>query len=156
MTENNAGIAYRLLDESDHAFVYSSFLNSYRDSPMVRGVPNTIYFKKQHDLIERILVSPRCRAIVACSATDPTTIYGYILGETNEIRRDTLELVVHWVYCKQPFRNCGIARELYNKFAALTGNTSTSGVYFTHRVKTVDRLLQSLPHLIFNPYLLGA
>lgn len=152
MTENNsASIVYRLLDESDHAFVYNSFLKSYRDSPMVRGVPNTIYFAKQHELIENFLVDPRSMGVVACSAVDPTQIYGYILGQSIA-GESAPALAIHWVYCKQPFRNCGIARKLYEQ---LSSSMKPSAMYFTHRVKTVDRLVQSLPHLIFNPYILS-
>ncbi len=148
MTENNAAaIAYRLMDGSDHAFIYNSALKSYRDSPMVRGIPNTIYFAKQHALIENFLADPRCLGIVACSVNDPTQIYGYLLGQSYPEG-----IAVHWVYVKQPFRNCGIARKLYETFTKQAGNAAA--IYYTHRVKTVDGLLKSRPHVTFNPYLL--
>lgn len=153
---NNVPVVYRMMDASDHAFVYNSFLKSYRDSPMVRGVPNTIYFAKQHDLIELILTSPTSQAVVACNPTDPTQIYGYLLGQAFPAIHEGSQAIaigLHWVYVKQPFRNLGIAKTLYEKFMTLPGEVPTSAVYFTHRVKTTERLLQSLPHLIFNPYL---
>lgn len=147
MTENNSGATYRLADSSDHPFVYSSFLKSYRDSPMVRGVPNTIYFSKQHDLIERFLTRASALPIVACSAKDPTQIYGYILGE-----RTANGLVVHWVYVKQPFRSMGIAAGLFDKLTAQADDIEA--IYYTHRVKTVEGLLKNRSHVTFNPYLL--
>lgn len=154
MTEKNNEVAYRLLDPSEHNFIYNSFLKSYRDSPMVKGVPNTIYFKKQHDLIELFLVDPRSRAIVACNAQDPEQIYGYILAQSRPGDAQGDVLVVHWVYVKQPFRNLGIAKQLFAKLSSLPGERPTAAVQYTHRVKTVDRLLQSYPHVTFNPYLL--
>lgn len=153
MTEKNNEVAYRLLDPNEHNFVFHSFLKSYRDSPMVRGVPNTIYFKKQHDLIETFLIDPRSRAIVACNPQDPEQVYGYILAQSLPSDNGDL-LVVHWVYVKQPFRNLGIAKALFEKLNKLPAQKPTAAIQYTHRVKTVDRLLQSYPHVTFNPYLL--
>lgn len=154
MTETKSPpVAYRQLDPTDESFVYNSFLKSFRDSPMVRGVPNTIYFVKQHEIIEKYLANPDAQNIVACNPEDPSQIYGYILGQTiSAIPKDAAAL--HWVYVKQPFRNWGIARALYQKFLSVVGELiSLSAIYYTHRVKTADRLLQSVPHVIFNPFI---
>lgn len=133
----------RPLLSADVPFVYNSWLKSYRDSPMVKSIPNTIYYAEHHKVIENLLKQTNCLAAVACNPEDANQIYGYIVGEMIE-----KALCVHWVYCKHPFRGNGIAKALFQWIGESTANT------YTHRVKNVEKLIGERP-FTFNPYLLN-
>lgn len=133
----------RPLAKEDVPFVYNSMLKSYRDSPTVAGIPNTIYYAEHHRIIEGILADPQSRVHVACNSEDPAQIYGYAIGRTAPGLA-----IIDWIYVKHPFRSFGIARALEKE--AIGANTV---VHYTHRVKHVERLLKNRNY-IYNPYLL--
>lgn len=131
----------RDLTKEDLPFLYNSFLKSYRDSPAVKSVPNSIYYAGQHAIIETIIASPHATIFIACNPDDIQQIYGYALGEMHDTTA-----VVHWIYCKHPFRGNGIGTALVG---ALIKDAQT--IYYTHRVKNIEKLLGDRP-FIFNPY----
>lgn len=133
--------ALRPPESADVPFLYNSWLKSYRDSPTVAGIPNTLYYTGQHALIERLLRD--CEVVIACSKEDPGQILGYGIGETG-----LGTATVHWIYVKHPFRGFGIGRALYQDLVGDQAN-----VYFTHRPKNGERLLRGRP-VTYNPYLL--
>lgn len=143
----------RRMTPDDHPFVFNSFLKSYRDSPSVRGIPNTLFYAKHHLLIEQIFADPRLIAYVACNPDDHDQIYGYIVAQSYPMD-DTAALAFHWVYCKQPFRNYGIARKLVEEVIATVAHIASNPIYYTHRVKSSDRLIRSYPNMVYNPYFL--
>lgn len=142
MTEHAPLFVLRASDPSDVPFIYSSWLKSYRDAPAVAGIPNGIYYAGQHALIERLL--ERSTVVVACSSDDPQQIMGYGVGEI--LAPSTA--VLHWLYVKHTFRGFGIAKALEG---TLVHKAAT--VFYTHRVKSCDRLMRSRSH-VFNPFAL--
>lgn len=140
----NEHVRIRPMAKADESFIYHSWLKSYRDSPTVRSIPNTIYFARHHDVIERIFKDPSTVVNIACNPEDENQIYGYIVG-------GTVGPVVHWVYVKHPFRGAGIGALLEK---SVVGDNGATAVY-THRVKQMDRLLKDKTYT-YNPYLLGA
>lgn len=138
----------------DVPFVFNSWLKSYRDSPMVKSIPNTIYYDEHHRVIERLLQSPDIHAHVACNPEDHNQIYGYVIAEKH-IDPDIkcVSTTFHWIYCKHPFRGNGIAKALYekvqNSYPALPGHQT----FYTHRVKNVENLIGDRL-FVFNPYAL--
>lgn len=137
MSEADLFRTRRLLPE-DVPFLYNSWLKSYRDSPTVQSISNTVYYAEQHKLIERLLQAPEAKAVVACNPEDPTQIYGYIVYQPD---------VLHWVYVKHTFRGAGIARMLVAE-AGLSAK-----LIYTHRVKNSERLVGERD-ATYNPYLL--
>lgn len=95
----------RPANAADTPFILSSWLHGYRKASVTSGISNTIYFKSQEALLKRLLGV--AHVVVACSKDDPDQIFGYAAYET-----DGVNLVVHWVYVKQPFRALGMARSL--------------------------------------------
>lgn len=146
MTENSL-FTIRPLSKEDVPFIYNSWLKSYRDSPMVKSIPNTIYYAEHHKVIENLLRQPGCLAGVACNPEDANQIYGYVVGETLPGIPDPC-LCIHWVYCKHPFRGNGIAKALFQWIGQAKSNV------YTHRVKNVEKLIGERP-FTFNPYLLN-
>ena len=105
-----------LIDE-DHAFLFNSFLKSYRFSPFAEKITNTIYFEDHHKLIERIIENSK--VLVACNPSDPSQLYGYILaGEEEGV------LVIHFLYVKHTFRNMGIGKTLLDAVGHLSDNAA--------------------------------
>jgi hypothetical protein len=145
--QTGALFTVRHLTTADENFIYNSWLKSYRDSPTVKSIPNTLYYDTHHKVIEGILNSPYLKSCAACNPDDPDQIYGYAIGEETDKTR-----VTHWVYCKHPFRNFGIGTALHNSL--FTSKPFVGSAYFTHRMKTTDRLLESKRSLVYNPYLL--
>lgn len=95
--------------KDDESFIYSSWLQSFRSAPLVYGVPNTIYFKRFHDVLENLFKASSTRITIACSPDDPEQIFGY------SVYSDLPLPVLHWVYVKHPFRGFGIARDLCSR-----------------------------------------
>ncbi len=142
--ESKADFALRDVQKDDLPFIFNSWLKSYRDSPAMGGIPNTVYYAGQHALIEALL--ERSRVVVACAKDDPTQIMGYALAEyVDDVR------LVHWVYVKHTFRGFGIGRALEG---AVIGLPSSSPVHYSHRVKTTDRLLKNRTAYVYNPFYL--
>lgn len=131
--------AFRPMSKADEAFIYNSWLKSYRDSPTVRSVPNSLYFAAHHDVIEQLLSSPTANVIIACNPEDPEQIYGYGVGDVG---------VIHWIYVKHPFRGNGLGRALEQRLVG-----TADAVTYTHRVKTTDRLIRD-KNYTYNPYVL--
>lgn len=102
--------AHRPLKKEDESFVYSSWLKSHRDSRMVHGVTDTLYYPQFHDLIENVMKDPSTKIVVACDPIDDQHIFGYAVGSLGPIP------TVYWVYVKHPFRNFGLAKHLVAEF----------------------------------------
>ena len=143
MTDSAPLFVLRQVETADLPFIYNSWLKSYRDAPAVAGIPNTLYYQGQHALIERLLKDSV--VVVACSSDDPSQIMGYGVGEVQPSPGRT---VLHWLYVKHPFRGFGIMRSLEGALV-----NKASQVFYTHRVKSCDRLMRSRPY-VFNPFFL--
>lgn len=127
----------------DIPFIFSSWLKSYRDAPAVQNVPNTVYYSQHHIMIQKILSSQYLYLRVACDKEDANHVYGYIVGEKlGDVP------ILHWVYCKYPFRNCHIATVLYKD---LVGEF-TEKVQYTHAGKIAAKLSLN-KSASYNPYI---
>ena len=122
-------VSIREYERGDVPFIFNSWLKSYRGSPVVRSVPNTIYYAEHHEVISGILASANLELWVACDEGNPNTILGYVVGESRE---DCT--LIHWVYAKQPVRMQGLAKTLLGK--VLDGESKT--LYYTHHTKISD------------------
>lgn len=135
-------IRIRAASQEDVAFIFNSWLKSYRNSHFSRYIDNTVYYSEHHKLIER-LVSDN-QVLIACNTEDPNQLYGYICAG----RVDNF-LVVHYIYVKHSFRNLGIGKQLLNAF---DHDPSVAGIY-THHTKLADRLGPRY-NFVFHPYLM--
>ncbi len=130
----------------DVAFVFNSWLKSFRDAPAMVNLSNTTYYKEMHRCIERVVQSDTCRVVVACSSVpgDENVIFGYAIGEALGG-----ELVIHWAYCKHPFRGFGIGKALE---AELLKNTHNTVTYSCH--SKLSRALNKTRNYNYNPFAL--
>lgn len=144
-TKGNETAVFAVRDaaEADKAFIYNSWLKSFRDAPAVRTVPNKHYFDGHHKCISAVMSSPGFVCYIACNDKDPEQIYGYLVAE-----RKADGLVIHWIYCKHPFRGFGIASTLEEK---LLTDIDARTVRYSSKVKNITRILKDRPY-IYNPY----
>lgn len=91
--------------EDDRAFLFKSWLRSYRNS--CGWESNTVYYWHRHKLIEHLWDDPTAVWLVAVSPKDPTMIYGFLCGEATDAG-----YVVHYTFVRQVFRKVGIATAL--------------------------------------------
>lgn len=129
----------------DEPFIFSSWLRSYRGSSFARQVPNPIYYRHQHKLIEGVLNHPHRVALIACNPEDREQIFGYVIGT-----REAKNLYLHWIYVKHPLRNFGLARFLEEDLLDIY---DPHQVYYTARVKHLPNLLKDRNY-IYHPYAL--
>jgi GNAT superfamily N-acetyltransferase len=135
----------RDMEGQDAPFIFSSWLKSYRESPAVRSVPNQVYYKQHHALIENIFLDPNCVAIVAHPPGEPNVIAGYLVAEKYE---DSGLLVVHWAYVKHSYRGQGLFRQLVEE-----AKEQTLIHCFTHFTTKIRQPAKEAG-FIYNPYFL--
>ncbi len=87
--------------ETDHPFIFSSFLKSYRSAMNKDLVGDGVFFRVMHKQLERLL--GRDRLIVAVVDGDEDEILGWALGGDAKL---------HYVYTKKSFRGKGVATRL--------------------------------------------
>ena len=132
----------RAADSNDTAFLYSSWLKSYRNYPTMAGIPNTIFYDQFHKVITSILSRPTSIVIVAHDPADPTTIFGYIVAE---VSGDTVAptLILHWVYIKHSVRGFGMATDLVKEMTTIPA----SKIEFSSRNRGIKD-----PTWVYNPF----
>ena len=141
MSQNNP-IRLRPLIEDDLAFIFNSWLKSYRFSHLAEKITNTIYFADHHKVIERLIEDSS--VVVACNEEDPSQVYGYIVGGA----LDGIALL-HFIYVKHTFRNMGVGKTLLD---AMGHDKEKAGVY-THHTRMADKLAAKY-NFVYHPYLM--
>ena len=107
----------RDVQEKDVAFIYNSFLKSFRSSPVNEDIVDKVYFIKNHEKMERYIESPDTHIYVAGPPGDSDTIYGYIIGTPTELI---------YAYVKQTRRRLTVATKLAQKLFSETEGESSS------------------------------
>lgn len=133
----------RPIEEDDYAFVYSTWLRSYRfNSVFTRKLTNKVYYEWHHKAIERIFGRGGF-CIIACDTSDKNVVFGYIVGE-----RTSSGDIIHFIYVKKAFRKLGI-------MAKLLDSVGFKGGLFTHYTEFCDEYLKSHEGIwTYNPYLI--
>jgi hypothetical protein len=105
--------------------------------------PNDLYYFDQHRVIETLL--PRCICLVACNEDDSDQILGWVAAEVIDTA-----LVIHYTYCKHPFRRLGIAKRLVG---LLQTTEKPPAVFYTHRTPNSHKLRLVERGVIYRPLL---
>jgi GNAT superfamily N-acetyltransferase len=139
----------RKMRNSDSAFLYSSFLRSYRQSDYTAGIPNDVFFDvfKQ----EFAAVLNLFNVLVAHPEEDEDEIAGFIAwtGRT-----------VAWLYVKKtPWRRMGLGRQLLTEAGFLPGeefNALFGSPWALRRARSHGYKVTLCPHVEAVRLLLGA
>lgn len=130
---------------TDEAFIFNSWLKSFKDSPMMAGLSTTIYYKEMHETIKRILEDKTSHVLMACDPDDDESLYGYVVAQTIGAA-----LIFHWVYVKHPLRNFGIGRNLE---LAVKTHVPHESIAYSLRTKLTDILTRKESY-VYNPFVL--
>lgn len=137
-------VSLRPMVASDAAFVFDSWLDSYRDNNQeAKAVPWPVYRSMQRTLIDRLRHRSGSEVLVACASDAEWQILGWACSE-----RTTAGGVLHYLYVKAPYRGFDITSLLAEP---LRGRCR----WYSHRTPKLERVARSLG-LTFNPYLAGA
>lgn len=132
----------RYAPETDEAFIYSSWLNTYKhDSYFAKRIKPYVFFKGHRQILNHILFKPIVKALIAHPKDEPDTITGYLIYERHE------KPVVHFVFVKKEFQKLGIARTLFD-----AAEIDPQDFTFTHWTMPVNDLIQKYPNIIYDPY----
>lgn len=131
---------------TDEAFIYSTWLKSYKaSSSFARWIRYDTFFPNHQEKIRRILEGEGTVIRVAHPRGLPQTIYGYLVYEqiTGMPRP-----VLHFVYVRLSERRKRIAAQLFFDI-----NLNPSHCEYTHRTKECVWIEKMFPQLNYNPYL---
>lgn len=136
-------IAFRPMRESDTAFIFSTWLKSYRHSSFAKDMSNDVFFNHHKEIISSILKSSNITLLV--NDTDADQIYGYaaqqMVGTTS---------ITHFVYVKYNFRKLGFASKLAAEMKLFPDDVN----FITHLPRYYSSL-KSKYGLEYNPYILS-
>jgi ribosomal protein S18 acetylase RimI-like enzyme len=135
-------VRLRNMQPEDKNFILNSWLKSYRKSPAVRRMENNAYFHEQSKVIKEML--DNVNVLIACDEKDSTQILGYLVSQ----RIDNV-FIVHYLYTKLPFRNCGIGKMLIRARDHDLGDVAAC---YTHHTDTANRLAYKYKFM-HNPYI---
>lgn len=122
------------------SFFYSTTLHSFLfGSPQSRGIRQSIYYAGHGRVLTRLLERKQAKLLIACLKEDEDVIIGYMLSEPE---------IMHFVYVKRPFRNMGIAKQLWQM------SDLDYACQVSHKTYDMVRLMNKHPKITYNPYLL--
>lgn len=137
---------------TDEAFIYATWIDSFRESAFAEQLRPHTYAKGQHALIAGILKRPNAHITVACAPDNIAQIYGWICWE---VARDAF--VLHYVLTKRrpvDYQRMGVARGLIKPLAELS-----RPIYLSHLTHAGRDILNKHPMekvalcLAYSPYL---
>ena len=99
-------IKYRPSVHTDEAYVYRSWIRSFRESPFGRTLTDDAYNLAQQGKMEAIL--DVANVTIVCPDDDPDTIIAFAVHDRTE---DDL-LLVHYLYVRELSRHQGVAQKL--------------------------------------------
>lgn len=135
----------RAAQTSDFNFIINSWLKSYRNTPLITDVPNSIFFKNHAELIHNILA--KATTIVITAPDDDQHLFGYLVYEVKDGA-----LTLHFVYTKLVYRNLKLIKTIVEQLKSQL-QLATDIIFCTHLPKSYQSL-KGKKEIIFNPYLL--
>lgn len=125
-------------DDQRCSFVVALWSSSYKKSHRAGLIQAEDWASVMHQQIEKLLAKPNNTTLLAYEKTDPSFLYGFIAGDVTE---DVP--IVHYVYCKEPYRKSGVARGLFDAL----GVDPYKRFVYTCETSVVLRLKQLKPEL---------
>ena len=126
-------VEFRDLDPDEMGFVMDSWFRSYRSSEYAGVIPNHLYYPTMREMLASLMIRGAKILTAVTRMQDGDRVVGYVCYE-----RKGSEAHVAYIYCKDPFRQMGLGRALWNK---ATDGAST--VIYSHKTR-MSRFL--VPH----------
>ena len=137
------------MDSGDRDLVSHSWLHSYGNDKKTKRIRNHIFwqfldrkvfFGIYNHIIDRIL--ERSYVLIACDPTNSSEIMGWVCFEkvNDDVNTHlTKNVIVHYIYVKEPFRHFGIAHKLWD---AVTAKGMVTVI--THQTPRVSQLVSDM------------
>lgn len=127
-------IDFRAAKASDVPFILATWLRGLKfGNSWFKLIESDAFYEVYHKVLERILVKPQSKILVACLKEDPEVILGYSVVEDNKL---------HWVHVKKAWRKSGIAKAL------VPGNIKV----VTHLTDVGKAVFLKKKDWVFNPF----
>jgi hypothetical protein len=130
---------FRAPVEGDSAFIFNSWLKSYRSSDFAKSQCNVVYYENYKKIVSDII--GRSEITILCNPEDDNHLYGYIVFE----RLPGDNLLIHYLYVKHTYRRWGFAKAMVDAIRA-----SQNPILTSHHT-SVCKLSKSIVH-IYDPY----
>ena len=115
-------VMLRYATPADDSLIYSSWLKSYKQSPVNKRIKAQQYYAYQKRIIERLLA--RSHAVCVCNPDDQDQVYSFGVVEIHDDK-----MVLHWVQTKYTFKHLGFARMIVEQGLAQVPSLK---LYCTH------------------------
>lgn len=135
-------VLLRPANESDAAFIFDSWLRSYRKGGRSPRVESAVFWDEHRRLLGKLL--SRSTVLVACSGEDPAQLFGWLAFE-----RLGAVCVVHYCYTQRVFRRLGVAKKLLE-----VASSGSGGLAHTHETDAGAPFAKAW-RSVYNPYLAG-
>jgi len=140
-------LKFRQAAESDMAFIYDSWLRSFKHAHAAGPIPMEIYWDVYKKALDIIMARPGVLIIVAyhpgLSPESKADIHGWSCIE----KLDGETPVVHYIHVKKERRGSGIARMML----AEAGIDVESELYYTFKSRAGGQLAKAFPNVRFDP-----
>ncbi len=101
-------IAVRPCEDSDHNFIYATWLRGlYYGNSFFKLSDKAEFMERYERVVQNLLFKSSVDTHVACLIEDPDSIIGYSVTETVGTTS-----VLHWVFVKPEWRKVGVASDL--------------------------------------------
>lgn len=119
-----SSIAFRPPLPTDHNFILSSWLESFRRSPNAGVLPDKPFYDSHRAHLEELLSRPSARVLCCYSPSEapPNDLFGFIAWQPG---------VLHYVYVKHAYRKMGVAKALVLQ----AGLEPEKGLTYTYRTR---------------------
>ena len=129
------------------AFVYNSWLMTYRKAAATHGIPSNVYYAQHHKLIERLIADQATRVNIVSPENDRDLICAYMAATPIENTQGKA-VNIHFVYVKETFRLLGLAKTLAKSF----GINNDTVLFCSHYTNAAKPLVEKFG-IVYNPYL---
>lgn len=133
--------------DEDMAFVFHSWLMTYRKAPATVGIPSNVFYAQHHKLIERLIEDPATQIMIVCPSNDKELICAYMVASPVQ-NTNGKAMMIHFVYVKETFRLLGLAKTLAKGF----GINNDTVLFCSHYTTPAKPLVEKFG-IVYNPYL---
>jgi len=137
-------VAYRDMVDGDIPYIKSTFLRSFRNSPMANLTSNSAYYDFFSPLFEDIMMREDTIVHLAVSPRDSNHIYAWCVWE----KRGPVQ-ILHYTYTKVSYRKFGIAYSMLGD----SGFKVEDPFFYTFYSRECDTLRRHYKQAVYNPYL---
>lgn len=147
-------VAFSLIKKEQLSLVYSTWMESFRESKFARSIRKNVYFSYLRLKIDQLLERPGTRIVTAHLDEDPDCIFSWLCLEMSPALKMA---ILHYIFTKYKYRKLTIGKQLLDS-VRMNRYLDGSLLYYTHRnnadpYKFTISWLEEKNGFTYNPYL---